>query len=291
MPLGFGTALDEITLVLFTTLAPTGAMACVIMAAVLVFAPLGEAERTRVNRALCIPLIVAMVGLIASATHLGSPANALYVLLGVGRSPLSNEVFCAGLFLASCGLYWLFCFTEKQYVRVQKAWCAVIAATGLVCIGAIAVAYDASTIVTWHTWYVPFNIWLSAFAGGPLLGMLGLRVARAVCLHSKASAVLVAASLVALAANIACLIMQNASLDDIWNGYGTALELVPMYPAMIAWYAIAGLAAIACTAWPLRGRDLPSVVRLAFCCVLFFAGLFVVRFGFYMMHMTSGLGV
>lgn len=120
MSLGFSMALDEITLVLFTTLAPTGAMACVIMAAVLVFSPLGESERTRVNRALCIPLIAAMVGLIASATHLGSPANALYVLLGVGRSPLSNEVFCAGLFLASCGLYWLFCFTEKQYVRAQE---------------------------------------------------------------------------------------------------------------------------------------------------------------------------
>lgn len=88
MSLGFSMALDEITLVLFTTLAPTGAMACVIMAAVLVFSPLGESERTRVNRALCIPLIVAMVGLIASATHLGSPANALYVLLGVGALSL-----------------------------------------------------------------------------------------------------------------------------------------------------------------------------------------------------------
>ena len=120
MPLGFSMALDEITLVLFTTLAPTGAMACVIMAAVLVLAPLGEAERTRINRALCIPLVVAMMGLIASATHLGSPANALYVLLGVGRSPLSNEVFCAGLFLASCGLYWLFCFTEKHTCAHRK---------------------------------------------------------------------------------------------------------------------------------------------------------------------------
>lgn len=291
MSLGFSMALDEITLVLFTTLAPTGAMACVIMAAVLVFSPLGESERTRVNRALCIPLIVAMVGLIASATHLGSPANALYVLLGVGRSPLSNEVFCAGLFLASCGLYWLFCFTEKQYVRAQKVWCAAIALAGLVCIGAIAMAYDASTIVTWNTWYVPLNVWFSAFAGGPLLAMLGLRAARAVCLHTKASGALVAGSLIALVANVVCLVMQNASLGGIWNGYGTALDLVPMYPAMIAWYAAMGLAAIGCAAWPLRGRDLPSVVRLTLCCALFFAGLFVVRFGFYMMHMTYGLGV
>ena len=44
-----------------------------------------------------------MVGLVASATHLGNPANALYVFLGVGRSPLSTEVFCAVVFLALGG--------------------------------------------------------------------------------------------------------------------------------------------------------------------------------------------
>ena len=48
-----------------------------------------------------------MVGLVASATHLGNPSNALYVFLGVGRSPLSTEVFFAVVFLALAGLYWL----------------------------------------------------------------------------------------------------------------------------------------------------------------------------------------
>ncbi|MFR1640267.1 MAG: DmsC/YnfH family molybdoenzyme membrane anchor subunit [Eggerthellaceae bacterium] len=44
----------------------------------------------------------------AASTHLGNPANALFVFLGVGRSPLSNEVFCAVVFLPLAGVYWLY---------------------------------------------------------------------------------------------------------------------------------------------------------------------------------------
>lgn len=291
MPLGFETALGEITLVLFTTLAPSGIVACAIMAGVLVFSPLGAAERIRINRGLCVPLVITMVGLVASATHLGSPANALYVFLGVGRSPLSNEVFAAVLFLASCGLYWLFCFTEKQYVTAQKAWCVFIIVTGAVCVGAIARAYDAPTIVTWSTPFVPANVWLSAFAGGPLLGMASLRVARAVCLHRLASKVLLAVSFAALVANLSVLAAQSVDLFNIWNGYGTAASLVPWYPAMVVLYGMAGIAAVLFVAAAMRGGKLPSASKLGACCVLFFAGLFVVRFGFYMMHMTYGMGI
>lgn len=291
MSLGFETALNEITLVLFTTLAPSGVVACAIMAGVLIFARVGEAERVRINRALCIPLVVTMVGLVASATHLGSPANALYVFLGVGRSPLSNEVFAAVLFLASCGLYWLFCFAEKQYVKAQRVWCVFIIATGALCVGAIALAYGSPAIATWDTLYVPVNVWLSAFAGGPLVALTALRVARAVCLHTSTSKRLLFVSAVALIANIASLAAQNAGLSDIWNGYGTAADLVPWYPAMIAFYAAAGCAALALVAWSMRGGALPSPLRLGLCSALFFAGLFVVRFGFYMMHMTYGMGI
>ncbi|MDO4443554.1 MAG: dimethyl sulfoxide reductase anchor subunit [Slackia sp.] len=291
MPLGLETAMSEITLVLFTTLAPSGAIACAIVAAVLIGAPLGEMERSRINRALCIPLVVTMAGLVASATHLGSPANALYVFAGVGRSPLSNEVFSAVLFLAACGLYWLFCFTEKQYVRVQKAWCGVVIVSAIACVGAIALAYDAPTIATWHTPSVPANVWLSACVGGPLLAMTTLRVARAVCLHTVIGKALPAAAGVSLAANAACLVFQNAGLSDIWNGYGTALDLAPWYPAMVVVYVAAGAMALGVAAFALHKGGLPSVARLIACDALFFAGLFVVRFGFYMMHMTYGLGV
>ena len=46
----------------------------------------GEAAR-RLNKWSCLPLVVAMVGLIASATPQGNPSQAPYVFTGVGRSP------------------------------------------------------------------------------------------------------------------------------------------------------------------------------------------------------------
>lgn len=72
-----------------------------------------------------------MVGLVASATHLGNPANALYVFVGVGRSPLSTEVFCAVVFLALAGVYWLYSFAERPRRGLQRGWmAALIVASG-----------------------------------------------------------------------------------------------------------------------------------------------------------------
>ena len=68
---GFDTALGEVTLVLFTTLAPSGAVALVLVAAVLL-SKFESAMRVRISTFMCIPLVVTMVGLVASATHLGT---------------------------------------------------------------------------------------------------------------------------------------------------------------------------------------------------------------------------
>ena len=98
MAAGFAFALSEISLVLFTTLAPSGAVAFALMGAPLHRAALDADARERISKLLCIPLIVTMVGLVASATHLGHPDNALYVIAGIGRSPLSTEVAGAVVF-------------------------------------------------------------------------------------------------------------------------------------------------------------------------------------------------
>ena len=127
---GMGTALGEITLVLFTTLAPSGVVAFILMGLPLLRADLAADARRRINQFLSIPLVTAMVGLVASATHLGNPANALYVFLGVGRSPLSTEVFCAVVFLALAGVYWLYSFAERPRVGLQRPWMVLAMAAG-----------------------------------------------------------------------------------------------------------------------------------------------------------------
>ena len=118
---GMGTALGEITLVLFTTLAPSGVVAFILMGLPLLRTGMPADARQRINQFLRIPLVTTMVGLVASATHLGNPANALYVFLGVGRSPLSTEVFCAVVFLALAGVYWLYSFAEQPRVGSRRA--------------------------------------------------------------------------------------------------------------------------------------------------------------------------
>ncbi|WP_442904588.1 DmsC/YnfH family molybdoenzyme membrane anchor subunit [Gordonibacter sp.] len=58
-------------------------------------ARLGTASReeaVRIDRMCACPFSVCLVGFIASATHLGTPANALHVFWSIGRSTLSNEV-------------------------------------------------------------------------------------------------------------------------------------------------------------------------------------------------------
>lgn len=177
---GFANAWDEITLVLFTTLAPSGVAALIIMALVFVVRgpALDTALRVAIDRFLWVPILVTMVGLVASATHLGNPANALYVLAGVGRSPLSNEVASGVVFLGSAGVYWLTAFSaDGGRPRLRRAALVAICALGVVFVTAIAFAYDAETIESWHLPVVPLSLWANALLGGPLLALVGLAAA------------------------------------------------------------------------------------------------------------------
>ena len=291
MVTGLDTALGEITLVLFTTLAPSGVVAFILMGLPALRADLSAERRQKLNVYLAIPLVVSMAGLVASATHLGNPANALYVFLGVGRSPLSTEVFCAVVFLALAGLYWLYAFAEHPRPGLQRAWLAAAMAAGVVFVVAIAFAYAAETIVSWYTVYVPLNVLLNSLVGGPVLAVAGLCAAGCEAAQGRRGRAYVAVAAVALAANVVSFGLQSADLPVIENSFTTAANLVPYYGAMIAAFGTLGLAAVGVDAAALWGRARLTLFRASAASVLALAGIFVMRFAFYMMHMTVGLGV
>ena len=291
MVTGFDTALSEITLVLFTTLAPSGVVAFILMGLPILARGTDDAARQNLNMFLSVPLAVAMVGLVASATHLGNPANALYVFLGVGRSPLSTEVFCAVLFLALAGLYWLYTFAEHPKPQLQRAWLAAAMVAGVVFVFAVAFAYAAETIVSWYTVYVPLNLLLNSLVGGPLLAVAGLCAAGYQPVRGRRGRMLVTVATVALAANVACFSLQGADLPSIENSFVTAAELVPYYGVMIAAFGVLGMAAVGLDVAAMRGSAQLTTARAVAAAVLVLAGIFVMRFAFYMMHMTVGLGV
>lgn len=289
MASGFETALGELTLVLFTTLAPSGVFAFMIMSAVLVRGVGDIALRRRIDQFLCIPLMAAMVGLVASATHLGNPANALYVFMGVGRSPLSTEVFCAVMFLTLAGVYWLYSFSQRPRAGLQRVWLVLTIVAGAAFVTAVAFAYDAETIVSWNTVYVPLNLWLNALVGGPVVALAALRASKADFVAGTLGRALCIVAAAALVANTAAYALQGAAYPSIANSFGTAADLLGAYGLYVAVFCASCAAGIGLDFAALVRGALPSVAVTVFACVLVYAGIFVMRFAFYMVHMTIGL--
>ncbi len=297
--LGLATATSEITLVLFTTLAPCGAVALMIMAIAVMSGHFPAQATARIRQFMCIPLVITMVGLVASATHLGNPSNALYVFLGVGRSPLSNEVFAAVIFLALAGLFWLYSFSRTRRVVLENAWLAMIVVTGAVFVQLVSLAYSVETIITWNDALMPVALWLNALVGGPILALFSLDVADAGCMTRKMQLLLCGLSAAALVTSIVVLCMFNAQLTNMGNSITMATDLLPSYPAAIVGYGVlcalgivVAVLSIRKSADAQRKTDVHrALLKQAGACLLVFAGIFIIRFAFYMLHMTVGLAI
>lgn len=291
MESGVALALNEITLVVFTTLAPSGAVALCVMVACALRPSLDEAVRTRINQFACVPLVVSMIGLLMSATHLGNPANVLYVFARTGASPLSTEVAAAAVFLALAGVYWLYGFSQKPNAAVQRVWVALICAAGVVFVTMIALAYRAPGVIGWDTPFVPVILWLNALVGGPLLALASLKFAQAPFARGGFALVLLGVSAAALGANVVACVMQNAGLAGISNEFSTVADLVPFYGAAIGALAVCAAAGIFLL-FAVRNKSGKRVMAAAaLACAFVFAGIFATRFCFYAMHMTVGLGM
>ena len=306
MELGLQTAFREITLVFFTTLAPAGALAFVFMALPLIFGQVASDMRARFNKFLCIPLLISMVGLVASATHLGNPANALYVFLGVGQSPLSNEVFFAVIFLALGGLYWLYSFALKPSVSLSKLWLSLTSVAALGFIAAVCFAYDARTVMTWQLPTGPLSVMANSLLGAPLIALASFAWIGEGSSPAKYRNALRVLAAIMVAVNAAIYAWQWFALGDLANARTSAVELVPHY--WLYWTAFVLFEAAALLVVERAGKRMRRRIgdcaqdertlsrfaipaNLTVAAALSLAGIFVMRFVFYMMHMTVGLGV
>lgn len=293
-------AWHEITLVVFTALAPSGILACVICALALmtpkrVGPQFDESARARLSHLVALPLAVSMVGLVASASHLGTPSNALYVLSGIGRSPLSNEVACCVLFTALMGLYWLYSFSAKQRLWLCRIWLFIIMLVGLAAVVSISLAYSAETILTWSHWSVPVSLCCSALGGAPLLAFVTARLAKVNVAPTTAKCLLVCGIVGALVCTASCLCWWDWAGSARNAVIASARDLVPVQPLLAFIYALFALGAYAVTSYELRQttsrRAYARASRLAIACTLYFTGLFALRFAFYMTHMTVGISL
>jgi DMSO reductase anchor subunit len=286
----------EITLVVLTTLAPAGIAAYALLSTwVLVGHSPDRAQKA--SRWLIVALVFPLLGFVASATHLGTPANALYVLTGIGRSPLSNEVAAIVAFLVLGGCYWILSFSEKPVGTARRAFLGVVIVSALIALFFIGRAHDVYTIPTWSLPLAPASLWMGGLSAGPAIVVFSLLCARALP-GRRDFAIVITITAVAALMQVACLAHEAAALPGIQTTVHTATALVPHYPGMIVAYAalmLASIAALVATSkmvakgvsakrlhWTALCWSAASVLCACVAC-------FLVRFGFYCMYMTVGM--
>lgn len=278
---------DGFSLAIFTTLAPAGVVAFFALA----FARLTTRDHeaaVRLDRMIALPFAVVLVGFIASATHLGTPANALHVFSGVGRSPLSNEVLAAVVFLFAVGSYWMAAFKVHFPDALAKSWLVIACIAGIVLLAFTSFAYDVRTVPTWYTVFTPINLVLGALFAGPILGLLFLDLA-----HARPRIlewILLICAALALVGGTVLLVMHAGTLEGIANNEFSAASLVPSYPVAIAIrlvLGVLGFGAAALSLWRVQSSRMAFVLRIV-ASILVLAAVFSTRTVFYSLHMTLG---
>lgn len=277
------------SLAVFTALAPAGAVAYACLAAFLLARRNTPIEqRERVMRLLLLPLAVAWAGFIASATHLGTPANALHAVNGIGRSPLSNEVVSVVAFLFFSGMAWMYSFSQRLRPKAMNSLLAAAIAASALMLFHMSFAYSIATVPTWDTWLTPANLWAASLLSGPALAALALQASR--CPLGRWPYALLLISAVALACGTGLLAAHAAFLATVSNNVANAVSLVPNYGWLIASHTVLAACGLG---FQLYGMRLPSsharglVFSSVGCTVVVIAAL-LARFPFYDAYLSVG---
>ena len=138
-----------------------------------------------------------------------------------------------------------------------------------------------------------------------MLAAITLYAAQWRALVGRFGLLLMTVPLIALAANMVVYIVQGRLLSGVATSVVAATDLVPHYHAMLLAFALMCFAGCVLAAFTMHAVSREAVahgggelafskrvlVRLLVSYLLVFAGVFIMRFAFYMMHLTVGLAV
>lgn len=159
----------EMPLLVFSILVPAGLVALGLTGLLRGLAE-GEANAKKLDTLALIPAVVVLVGLAASVFHLGSPAHMLGMFAGLGSSPLSNEIACAGLSIAVAAVYVVFALVKHPGAGAHKGFGIALLVLGLATAVMTGLAYAIRTIPTWTAHLAgPASYALPCWQAAPLL--------------------------------------------------------------------------------------------------------------------------
>lgn len=281
-----GTGFSETPLAVFTTLAPMGAGAFLVLACLIAAAKLDDEALARLDKLSIVPFVVSAIGFIGAFFHLANPLHAFGVFAGIGTSPLSNEVAVGVVFMAVALVYVALAFMGKLTASSRKAFSLVVAVLALVFMVFCGLAYMMDTIPTWNTPASIVQMLGYGLLGGSAFAALTCGLAH-IEVSQKARVVVVAFVAVGLVLSLVGFGMQIMAASSIANIWGAAIDLVPAIWGMFAVLAVCGVVALALIV--AGGKKNFPLAFSAAACALVVAGVFLARIGFYGLYMSVAL--
>ena len=281
-----GTGFSETPLAVFTTLAPMGAGAFLVLACLIAAAKLDDEALARLDRLSIVPFAVSAVGFIGAFFHLANPLHAFGVFAGIGTSPLSNEVAVGVVFMAAALVYVVLAFTGKLTASSRKAFSLVVGVLALVFMVFCGLAYMMDTIPTWNTPASIVQMIGYGLLGGSAFAALTCGLAR-IEVSQKARVAVIAFVAVGLVLSLVGFGMQITAAASIANIWGAAIDLVPAIWGMFAVLAVCGIVALALIV--AGGKKNFPLAFSAAACALVVVGVFLARIGFYGLYMSVAL--
>ncbi|OCG31574.1 hypothetical protein A9G34_02170 [Gilliamella sp. Choc4-2] len=147
----------------------------------------------KINRMNMASLIVMAAAMLIASLHLGHPFRAFNVIWGIGRSPMSNEIFSFGLLFGITlvcvlltyfsyhddGKKWLLvsslCQRIYQIPNLSKILSLLLVFFSLIFVWMIVLTYMLPTVKTWNTYYTAIQMYTSMLVlGGIAATIFGL---------------------------------------------------------------------------------------------------------------------
>ncbi len=144
----------------------------------------------KINKMNMAALIVMAVAMLIASLHLGHPFRALNVIWGIGRSPMSNEIFSFGLLFGitlvcvlltyfsyhNDGKKWLLvnslCQRIYQIPNFSKILSLLLIFFSLIFVWMIALTYMLPTVKTWNTYYTAIQMYTSMLVLGGIVAIV-----------------------------------------------------------------------------------------------------------------------
>ncbi|CAK7038535.1 MAG: Anaerobic dimethyl sulfoxide reductase chain C [Paraeggerthella hongkongensis] len=281
-----GSGFEHAALAVFTTLAPMGAGAFIVLTYAFLAGKPDQAAAKRLDRWTALPLAVLAVGFAGAFMHLASPLGAFGVFAGVGSSPLSNEILAGVLFVVAAVIYWVLGLAGKLSEGARRAFLIALSVLAVVFSAFCGLAYMMHTIPTWNTPTSIVQMVGFMVAGGTVLGFCTVGFAQ-VGLPKGAGTVALALTLAGVVVASAGFGMQIAGLEGIRNIWGSAAQLVPAIGMMLAAFAACGLLG-AVLAYVASKKAFAPALMVGSCAIVA-VGVFVARIGFYGLFMGIAL--